>query len=222
MKTNLSISLVTISLLFLTACGDSNQNQSELSSDEEKEKSESAQDCHFEYKAGSAELAWTAFKTSEKLPVGGKFTELEISGGSHSNGVSDLLKTIEFSALTNSTSTRDTTRDRKIVNFFFMKMNGTDAITGKVISADGDNDSGTCTFMLKMNDVEKEVPLNYTVLNDTLRLTGGIDVLDFDASTALSALNEACKLLHTGKDGVSKTWSTVDLSIMAALSKDCH
>lgn len=212
-------------LMAMVSCGGNagdNVTDSEKTSEKATEEVSSQENCHFIYKEGSATVGWTAFKTTSKVPVGGKFTQVKVRGENNTHGLTGLLETIEFSIATSSTSTNDTIRDGKIVASFFGKMVSTDAITGSVKSATGDDKSGTCTFLLKMNNVEQELPLEYVLANDTLTLTGEMDILDFQANDAMSELNKACKDLHMGSDGVSKTWTTVDLNIQAALGKDCH
>ena len=43
-----------------------------------------------------------------------------------------------------------------------------------------------------------------------------MDVNNWNAGKALASLNEVCKLLHTGADGISKTWSEVTLDITSS------
>jgi hypothetical protein len=40
-----------------------------------------------------------------------------------------------------------------------------------------------------------------------------MDVSNWNALEALASLNKVCEALHTGSDGVSKTWSEVTLNI---------
>ena len=101
-------------------------------------------------------------------------------------------------------------------------MNATDLIIGQVKDAIGDNNSGTCTFYLTLNNVEREATLNYTLEDALLTLTGEIDLINFQAENAVAALNNVCEDLHKGEDGITKTWSIVELSIETTLNKNCH
>jgi hypothetical protein len=47
-------------------------------------------------------------------------------------------------------------------------------------------------------------------------------VNDFNLAPALAKLNKACEAVHKGPDGVSKTWSTVELKLMAKVTKNCN
>jgi len=167
-------------------------------------------------------VKWTAFKTSAKKGVGGKFTSVNVTGGDKSTKIVDVLKTVKFNINTSSTNTGDEGRDAKIVKHFFGTMDATDLIVGQVKSAEGTNEAGTCIMFLTLNGTEKEVTLDYKVVDATITLTGGINVNDWNGSDALAALNEVCKDLHKGEDGKSVTWPDVDLMIETTLKKDCH
>ena len=199
----------------ITSCGGTDSVESTTEQKEEI--------CFFSYdKAAGAQVKWTAFKTSEKIGVGGQFDRVNVSSGDKSTKITDILQNIKFNIPTASTNTANADRDKKIVTYFFGEMKATDLILGQVKSCEGDNKSGTCTFYLTLNNVEKETTLNYTVEDNTLKLTGEIDMVDFGAEAAVASLNKVCEALHTGADGVSKTWSNVELAIETTLKKECH
>ncbi len=179
--------------------------------------------CFYSYdQSAKTHVGWTAFKTSDKVAVGGQFDQVNVTAGEESTKITDVLETIKFNIPTSSTNTTNKDRDAKIVASFFGAMDATDIILGQVKSAEGDNNSGTCTFYLTLNNVEKETVLNYTVEGSTVKLTGEIDMVDFKAEAAVASLNEICGALHTGADGVTKTWSVVELAIETTLKKACH
>jgi polyisoprenoid-binding protein YceI len=178
--------------------------------------------CFYTYKEGSAEVRWTAFKTTDKVGVGGQFNQVNVLAGEKSTKITDVLETIKFNIPTSTVNTADQGRDEKLVEFFFGAMNATDIILGQVKSASGDNEAGTCTFYLTINNVEKEVTLDYKVDDDSINLTGEIDLANFGAEGAVESINKACEALHTGADGVSKTWPNVELNIDAKFNKKCH
>ena len=181
------------------------------------------QTCFYSYDATAVtQVRWTAFKTSDKVAVAGQFNQVNVTAGEKSTKITDVLETIKFNIPTLSTNTEKEERDAKIVKSFFGAMDATDLIFGHVKVAEGDNNKGTCIFYLTINKVEKEVTLNYMVTDTTIQLTGEINLLDFNGEKAITSLNDACKDLHKGTDGVSKTWPNVELSITASLKKDCH
>ncbi len=183
---------------------------------------EAQQTCFYTYADGSASVNWTAFKTNDKVGVGGQFNVVNVKAGEKSTKVTDVLETLVINIPTSSTNTSDAGRDAKIKEHFFGVMAKTDLILAHVKSATGDNEKGTCTFYLTLNDIEQEVTLDYTVDGEDIKLVGEIDMTNWNALPAVEALNKACEALHTGADGVSKTWPNVELAIEAKLNKDCH
>ncbi len=117
-----------------------------------------------------------------------------------------------------SINTKDTSRDRKIVTFFFDIMSNTGTIEGKVLSATATGG----VLAMKMNGVEQEVDFTYVVSEENkLELKTTIDVLNFQADEALASLNNACEEKHTGGDGKSVLWSEVAIYITTELGKEC-
>ena len=214
------LSASIISLLILSSCGGGEKTESTENKAAAKPSEET---CFYSYhETAGAQVRWTAFKTSEKIPVGGQFNQANVTVGEKSTKITDILKTVKFNIPTSSTNTANEERDAKIINSFFGAMSATDIIIGHVKNAEGDNSSGTCTFYLTLNNVEKEVTLNYILEDATVKLNGEIDLLDFNAEAAVTSLNKVCEALHKGTDGVSKTWTTVELEIETTLDKDCH
>ena len=217
-KIFLPIAIVTA--LIITSCdGGENTETTEESSTE----TTTEETCFYAYDENAGtQVRWTAFKTSDKVAVGGQFDQVNVTAGDKSTKITEVIEMIKFNIPTSSTNTANEDRDSKIVKSFFGAMNATDIILGQVKSATGDNTSGTCTFYLTINNVEKEVVLNYTVEDATIKLTGEIDLVNWSAEAAVASLNEVCGALHTGEDGETKTWSVVELAIETTLKKECH
>jgi len=208
----LLLSIITV--FTLASCGGGETTEKQATTEET---------CFYSYnEAIGAQVRWTAFKTTAKKPVGGQFDQVNVSVGEKSTKITDVLKTIKFNIPTSSTNTANDDRDAKIVNSFFGVMNATDLIIGQAKDAKGDNESGVCVFYLTLNNLEREVTLNYTLEDDLLKLTGEIDLLDFSGENAVASINKTCEDLHRGEDGVSKTWSVVELAIETTLNKNCH
>ncbi|MBQ19732.1 MAG: YceI family protein [Vicingaceae bacterium] len=207
---------VIITSLFLISCGDNNKDKNNTIDSSEPI-------CFYEYtKTSSATVSWTAFKTTEKVGVGGTFNQVMVKGGEKSTKITDVLSGINFTIMTESTFTKDESRDKKIIESFFGAMDATDLIIGQVKSAKGNNENGTCTFYLTLNNIEKEVILDYTVNDNKVSLTGEIDLINWNGDNAIASLNKVCEDLHKGEDGVSKLWSVVQLNIEASLDKNCN
>ena len=49
--------------------------------------------------------------------------------------------------------------------------------------------------------------------------SGVMNLENWDALNAVASINKACEALHTGKDGVSKTWSEVAVHADVLLQK---
>ena len=213
------LAIAVFSAFTITSCGGGNTSESIVETTTENKE----EICFYSYdEVAGTQVKWTAFKTTAKVGVGGQFNQVNVTTGDKSTKITDILETIKFNIPTVSTNTANEDRDAKIVNSFFGAMNETDMIIGQVKNATGDNVSGSCTFYLTINNIEKETTLNYVMEDATIKLTGEIDMLDWSAEGAVAALNEICGALHTGEDGVTKTWSVVELAINTTLKKDCH
>lgn len=206
--------IAIITTVFITSCGNNNASKTEETT---------GNTCFYEYEdTNTVSLKWTAFKTSEKVGVSGTFNSVFVTGGEKSTKLPEVLQEIKFSIQTNSTNTTNPDRDSKIVNSFFGAMLNTDLIIGQVKNVDGNNESGKCSFLITLNDIEKEVVFDYTVNENVVKLTGELDLNQFDGKTAIESLNKVCEDLHKGADGVSVLWPNVGIEIEVALSKRCH
>ena len=215
----LFLPIAIITTLSIASCG----GDSRTDSTDKTTSNSTEQTCFYSYDANAgAQVKWTAFKTTKKVPVAGQFNEVNVTGGEKSTKITDVLETIMFNIPTSSTNTTNPKRDAKIINSFFGSMDATDIIFGKVKSAQGDNTSGTCTFYITLNNIEKEVIFNYKLTDATIKLTGEINLLDFSGEDAIESLNKVCLEKHTGEDGVSKTWPNVEIEIETTLKKACH
>ncbi|OSY87928.1 hypothetical protein WH52_07750 [Tenacibaculum holothuriorum] len=154
-------------------------------------------------------INWTAYKTTDKAPVKGQFKKVNITSGGEGNSVKEAVNNAEFSVPVSSIFTKDTSRDFKIKKFFFGVMDKTQLLSGKLVL---ENDSIGYAD-LTMNGVTKKLPFNYTITGKIFNMTGVMKISDWNAEKALSSLNEACKDLHKGADGVSKTWDEVAINI---------
>jgi hypothetical protein len=82
-------------------------------------------------------------------------------------------------------------------------------------------DDGKAVFEIMMNDITIDVDGEYTLEGAVFKWSTDVDVSQWNGLMAVESLNEACKDLHTGEDGVSKTWSEVNLSLEVELLSDC-
>lgn len=158
-------------------------------------------------------INWTAYKFTEKIPVKGKFNTISLTGNTNANTPIDAINNVEFNIPINSIDSNDKGRDTKLVTNFFGSMKNTTELTGKVnLKNDGNG-----TINLKMNGISKDFPINYVISGQVVEINATINLDNWQAKIAIDALNLACKDLHKGKDGISKTWSEVNLNIVTYL-----
>lgn len=155
------------------------------------------------------EINFTAYKTTEKVPVGGQFKKVNVTAGGEGNSVKEAINNTEFSIPVSSLYTKDSSRDFKIKKSFFGIMSNTKLLSGKLMLTDDTNGIAKIT----MNGESKDVPFTYTIVGKTFNMQATIDINNWNAGVALASLNKICEDLHKGADGVSKTWSEVALNI---------
>jgi len=156
----------------------------------------------------STKVKWTGFKTTDKVAVNGTFTKIDLSDVKTGNSPQEVLEGVAFSIPVSSLFSNDATgtRDPKLINIFFGAMKNTELLSGILNFRDNE------LFMtLSMNDVTKQIPLEYTFENNLFTMKTTLNLNDFGGETALAAISKECFELHKGSDGVSKTWDIVDI-----------
>lgn len=178
--------------------------------------------CTYQGDPKAIQIGWTAFKTSEKTPVKGHFTKFQAMGPGSAESLEKLLTGLHMDIDGASVETDNPARNATIQQFFFEKFNPAFAIHAMATKLEGDDQKGTLTINIKLNGVAKDVPFAYTVnAEGLLEAKGTIDMMDFSLQPAFDSLHQACEDLHKGKDGVSKTWTQVDLSVSGKFQKSC-
>ncbi|MGB0914881.1 MAG: YceI family protein [Crocinitomicaceae bacterium] len=173
--------------------------------------------CFYSYNEGSTNFEWTAFKTTAKVGVAGGFNEIEVVSESSDDPMA-VLKSMSFTMNTASVETNNEDRNLKVATHFFETIN-TSEIIGNVISID--EETGKCIIKINMNAMSVDVEGDYTFEDNKFTFDTMIDVAAWNGIAGIDALNEICKDLHTGEDGVSKLWSEVQLSFSTTLKSDC-
>jgi hypothetical protein len=197
-----SLVLITFSFSFC---------KSEKKKDVENQYKVEAKKSRFTFSLESAknEINFIAYKTTDKVPVGGQFKKVDIITGGEGNSIKEAIHNTDFSIPVSSLFTKNTSRDYKIKKFFFGIMDNTKLLSGKLVI---ENDSiGTAS--IKMNGVTEKVLFTYTIEATTFSMKATMDITKWNAVEALNSLNTVCRDLHKGEDGVSKTWSDVALNI---------
>ncbi|EPR65105.1 hypothetical protein [Cyclobacterium qasimii] len=197
-----NLKLIALSLLLLANFSCNNANKSA------ETETEAVAESNFTLVEDSTKVSFVAYKTTDKAPVGGQFTKINITNFGEGATALEAMNGTEFSIPVSSLFTNDATgtRDPKILEFFFGVMENTELISG-VFKVEGGN---KCSIDVTLNGSTQNIPLEYSTVNDTQFIFDGVmDLENWDALDAVASINKACEALHTGKDGVSKTWSEV-------------
>ena len=210
MKKLVYISTFVCATFFLGSCGGESPKEASQTPEEPV--------CFYSYNPESTIMEWTAFKFNEKAPVKGTFTEINIEGTTEGDDAMAILKSLSFDMPVASIESQNEDRNAKIVKHFFGTI-GTQNLTGKVVEL---ADNGDATIEVTMNNMAKQVKGKYTFVDGKFDFLATIDVANWNANSGIEALNKICKDLHTGTDGVSKLWSTVDLTFSTTLKSDCN
>jgi hypothetical protein len=185
-----------------------------------------AETCSYDLDAQSLQVNWTAYKTMQKVGVGGSFTEVTVEGDlSSSKSLAALLNQLDAEIDVNQAEkirTGNPGRDATIMQNFFSHFHPKALLKGKLRNVKGDDEKGELNLVLSMNRKTLAVPMKYSRdSNGALVVKGAIDVNDFGLSGALALLHKSCEHLHKGPDGVSKTWPQVEIKLSANVAKNC-
>lgn len=206
---------LVLTMMTLLSCGSGNdENRPEENTSIEGQTDETS--CLFRYNEGTSKLTWTGYKTTAKKGVPGSFNEITVSSEQNEEP-KRVIESINFSINTKSVETNDESRNKKISELFFDIMN-TPFIEGKIKAL---KDDGKAIFEIMMNNITIDVEGEYKLNGSMFEWSTDIDVSAWNGLMAVESLNEACKDLHAGEDGVSKTWSEVNLSLELELLSDC-
>jgi len=199
-----------VSSLFITSCK-KEAKEPEATTQEAKEPTYSVD-------ASTTEVNWTAYKTTAKTPVKGVFTRLNIDNPIQGKNKKDAFNNLEFNILISSFFSKNEVRDTKIKKVFFGVMKKTTLISGFFSDVNGDDEKGSMSLNLKMNSETIAIPMKYTISDNKVDISGTIiNLMDWKMDDAFKSLHKACELLHTGEDGISRTWEDVAISATAVL-----
>lgn len=154
-------------------------------------------------------VSFTAYKTTDKIPVKGFFSETSATLPENASTAKEALNGLKFEIPVSSLYTNDTIRDGKLKRSFFGTMINTSKLSGTISLTDDSNG----TVALNMNGMTTDFPVTVALKENTATINGVIDLKNWNALQALAALNEVCFDLHKGPDGVSKTWEDVAIEV---------
>lgn len=198
MKNLLNFSIILL-LIFSTSCKKEKEVTSEKTADTK----------NYIIDTNNSVINWTAYKTTEKIPVKGIFKEVTIINKTQAENPLEAINNLEFEIPVSSIFSNDSIRDYKLTTFFFGVMKNTLHLKGKISSkADG---SGMVN--LTMNGLSKDMPFTYEIHGENIEINAVMNLDNWQAQIAIDALNEVCNDKHKAVDGISKTWSEVALNI---------
>ena len=151
-------------------------------------------------------VKWTAYKTTDKVAVKGKFNSINITNSKKAATVEEALNGILFSIPISSIFSNDPTRDSKLQQFFFGVMKNTEFISGTF-----DINDNSSFVNITMNGISKAIPITLDIDGQKATFSNTLNLNDWDLANALATLNKACFDLHKGPDGVSKTWDEIEI-----------
>jgi hypothetical protein len=204
-------STLFILLFIVGSCGETSEAESDSTTNGGNEK------CTYTYNSGSTNLKWTSYKYTSREPVAGTFNSIKVES-SPGNSVKEVVESIEFSIATESVETENVDRNGKIAKLFFAFMS-TPIISGNISSL---SDDGKAKVNISMNNMTREIEGNYSIDGTAFTFEAEIDVVNWEGGAAIQSLNDACKELHDGGDGVSKLWSEVSLLLEMDLLSECE
>ena len=201
--------ILSLAIILFTACKNEKSNTEE-SKDETK-----TPEVLYVAKPDATTVNWTAYKTTEKTPVGGQFTTVNFDDKKGATP-EEALNGLEFSIPISSLFTKDETRDAKLKASFFGVMVDPELIGGTIKHEDG-----KYIASITMNGVTNDLPLDVSITDERrVKMTAVMQLKDWNALGALESLNKVCFDLHKGPDGVSKTWEEVAIEVSTYLREE--
>ena len=176
--------------------------------------------------AENTEVNWIGYKTNEKTPVSGSFSEFSSDRENQSfNSIDDLVDGLNFSISSLSSSSGDPLRDLNLKDYFFKYLTDNFEIEGTL--GRPINDSIDVSFNILGQD--KTVRFAYSTYlktskysNKIIQIKGTLNLVNQFNGEAFNSIHKQCFDLHKGSDGISKTWEEVDVHIKALVINETN
>ena len=166
----------------------------------------------YQVSSKGSEAYWTGYKFTNKTAVKGKFKTINITNAPVAKSAIEAFNGVTFTIPTSSVFSDNPERDGKLKTLFFDIMDATELITGTFKTKGNE-----IVVDLKLNNVTKTIPLTSKISDRHVKLDGSINIMDFGAETAFNSIHKECEALHTGTDGVSKTWEEFGIEAIVFL-----
>ena len=204
--------LASVLLWFTVSCGSqsSEKKSSDTTPTEEK--------CTYSLKTDELRVAWKAYKFTEKVGVNGRFDSISTKLTNESADSPDkLLEGLTLIIKTNGLNSDNEDRDNKIKTQFFGNIKGEEMV-GSIKKITDEK----IVIALTINEIEKEVSLDYEITDTEITANGQINVNDWEGQAGITALNKVCEELHQGTDGKSVLHPDVKMSVSVPILKNCN
>jgi len=175
--------------------------------------------------ADDLNVTWKAYKTFEKLGVGGQFISVGyLPNKKEGKNFKELFVGSKVSIDLSKVDSKNEARDKTLVENFFSKLSGK-SIEGEIVSIQADKSkdgkrlyTGRVGVNINMNGKTLLIPMKYNYVKGNFKAEGTIDLFDFAANDALSSINRSCFDLHKGK-----TWNDVTIGFSTTIEATlCH
>jgi polyisoprenoid-binding protein YceI len=178
--------------------------------------------CTYAIAANAVKVTWTAFKFTEKTGVSGSFNTARLEGPTAAATLTELAKGLRMEIDGASIESGDPARNATVSEFFFQQFTPDAKITGQAVEVSGDDKAGVVKINISLNGKSKVVPFAYAIgAQGAVEAKASIDMMDFALEGPYDTLHKACEEKHIGADGVSKTWTSVDIKLTGAYQEKC-
>ncbi|MCT4663686.1 MAG: YceI family protein [Flavobacteriales bacterium] len=207
------IVLFAVLIFGIVACSsDSQKNKEEVKKEKKVET--------LNFSKEEVSVKWTAYKFTERVGVSGTFKDVKTDSKLYGATFKDALENARFDINISSVFSNSADRDKKLVQHFFGKMAKTSVIKGFVSEVKGTDKNGQLSLSIQMNDVSRTLAMEYRLMtNNAYSVKGIMNLSDWKADDAVTALNNVCKDLHKGADGVTKLWPDVKIEVVLPFKK---
>jgi len=210
------IRLSILFLFFLISCADSKREKVVPLIDGNNV--ETIKEGSYSFDSNKAKIIWKGFKTTDRIQVTGQFEQFESSRDMKQfDSLEGLIDGLDFSISTSSSASGDPVRDLNLKDYFFKLLTSNFRLTGSL--GYPNNNLIPVTFNTLLGS--KTVELSYFFENSVVEIKGIIDIgIDLGGVMAYESIHQQCEQLHTGGDGVSKTWSEVEVLVRVPIIRN--
>src|SRR5690606_28425170 len=191
-------------------------------------KKKTSETCTYTFVPKETKVNWTGYKHANRTAVPGIFETVNFEGGMNASSIHELLLGIEGTVETSSVYSNDTTRDRKLQQFFFDQMENAGKISARMVDmspvydAEG-NAEGIGKIEINMNGVSFTVPANFVIKGTTVTVDADFSVDEFQVDKPYQTISEACSEKHTlESEGKAVTWAEFHVNISTRVVKTCE